>query len=259
MVINDWTNFFVPNAELYKPVKIFDYIGDNDSDQTLYITVPKGEAPCPALIWFHGGGFVGGSREIATDFYNGKFAMIEARYRLSPKFPVPCALSDGVAAVARVMKNAEEWGIDPGKIFLGGMSAGAWLAAMVGMDGKLLAKHGCDHRKLSGLLISSGQMTTHFQFKADMGYDTGAYEPVIDDFAPLAHLSKDLPPILLITGESGLDIPARPEENAFLAASLKAIGHTQVSCYHLKGCDHSTVLDHSGKLFTEFIAEIAGK
>ena len=77
---------------------------------------------------------------------------------------------------------------------------------------------------------------------------------LFDEYAPLANLAADLPPIIMVTGESGLDMPVRPEENAFMAASLKAMGHNDVSCYHLQGHHHGTVFDSCDSLVLEFLA-----
>ncbi|MBS1370493.1 MAG: alpha/beta hydrolase fold domain-containing protein [Lentisphaeria bacterium] len=256
---NEWADFQVLNAEAYRPLRKEDFGGRGVADQQLYISVPRGEGPHPAVVWFHGGGLTGGGQEVPDSLYDGRLAVVEARYRLSPEFPAPTALADAAAAAAWVLAHAEELGIDRARVFPGGMSAGAWLAAMVGMDGRLLAPYGFDNRSFAGLLLISGQMTTHFQFKADMRYLQTQFEPVIDGYAPLAHLSADLPPVLLVTGEPGRDIAARPEENAFAAASLKALGHRAVSCYHLAGCDHCGTLDHCGPHIAEFIAGILGQ
>ena len=66
---------------------------------------------------------------------------------------------------------------------------------MTGMDRSYLAAYGIDSRKLAGLLLVSGQMTTHFQLKIDLHYPQSQFEPVIDRYAPLGHLSPELPPI----------------------------------------------------------------
>ena len=103
------------------------------------------------------------------------------------------------------------------------------------MNTNFLKKYGLHYRNFAGLILISGQMTTHFNIKSDLGRDNGRYNPLFDEYAPLSHLAADLPPIIMVTGESGLDMPARPEENAFMAASLKAMGHNDISCYHLQG------------------------
>lgn len=253
---NEWNDFRIPNAAAYLSTRCADFGGRGWEEQSLYITTPRTTGSHPAAVWFHGGGLTAGCQEVPDSLYDGRLAVIEARYRLSPAYPAPAALEDAATAVAWVIIHAEEFGIDRTRILVGGMSSGAWLAAMVGMDGRWLARHGFNHRKLAGLFLISGQMTTHFRFKADMGYPQTQFEPVIDRYAPLGHLAADLPPILLVTGESGLDMPGRPEENAFMAASLKALGHPWVRCVQLAGCDHGGSLDGCGPVLAAFLDEV---
>lgn len=199
---SEWDDLGIPNEDAYHPVETADFGGRGRTDQQLYLRIPKRGTAFPAVVWFHGGGLTGGGREVPDALFDGRMAVIEARYRLSPEFPAPAALADAVAATAWTLKHAEARGIDPERVFVGGMSAGAWLAAMTGMDRSYLAAYGIDSRKLAGLLLVSGQMTTHFQLKIDLHYPQSQFEPVIDRYAPLGHLSPELPPILLVTGES---------------------------------------------------------
>ena len=252
---SEWDDLGIPNEDAYHPVETADFGGRGRTDQQLYLRIPKRGTAFQAVVWFHGGGLTGGGREVPDALFDGRMAVIEARYRLSPEFPAPAALADAVAATAWTLKRAEARGIDPERVFVGGMSAGAWLAAMTGMDRSYLAAYGIDSRKLAGLLLVSGQMTTHFQLKIDLHYPQSQFEPVIDRYAPLGHLSPELPPILLVTGESGLDMPGRPEENALMAASLAALGHPLVRCFHIAGADHGGAFDRCEPFLTDFIAE----
>jgi hypothetical protein len=49
--------------------------------------------------------------------------------------------------------------------------------------------------------------------------------PVVDDLAPLYHVRKDAPPLLLITGDRELEMLGRYEENAYLMRMMKVVGH----------------------------------
>lgn len=92
--------------------------------------------PLPALIYFHGGGFVAGSLEshdgLARLFAaEGGFKVIAVDYRLAPEHPWPAAPDDAWAATAWIEQNATALGIDAGRLAVGGDSAGAMLAAIV--------------------------------------------------------------------------------------------------------------------------------
>ena len=159
------------------------------------------------MIFFHGGGMTCGGRECPAGLFNGNYAIAEPRYRFSPQHPAPAQIEDAAQAIAYCIHHAASHNINPQKIFVGGMSAGAYLAAISVMAPKWLAPYGLNYKDIAGLILVSGQMTTHFNIKSDLGRDNGRYNPLIDEYAPLAHLAADLPPIIMITGESGLDIP----------------------------------------------------
>ena len=130
---SSWRDFTVPNKECYQPFRIHPYADGSDGDRTLYLTVPKDRKDVPLVIFFHGGGMTGGERECPTQIYNGEYAVAEPRYRLSPAAKAPAQIEDAARAVAWCFEHAEGYGIDRNRIFVGGMSAGAFLAALVGM------------------------------------------------------------------------------------------------------------------------------
>ncbi|MFF4407483.1 alpha/beta hydrolase [Streptomyces sp. NPDC001404] len=91
-----------------------------------------------AIVWLHGGGFVMGSLDTehpwATRIANGSGAVvISVDYRLAPENPFPAALDDAYAVLTWTAEHAAELGIDPGRIAVGGHSAGGGLAAAVAL------------------------------------------------------------------------------------------------------------------------------
>jgi acetyl esterase len=90
----------------------------------------------PALVWFHGGGFVFGDlytagatcRQLAN---RCGCAVIAVEYRLAPESSLQDGLSDCVEAFRWVAAQANELGIDADRIAIGGDSAGGALAALV--------------------------------------------------------------------------------------------------------------------------------
>ena len=257
MRTNTWENFEPLNRERYTSSYFIPYADSADPMQSLRLSLPDGRSHTPLMIFFHGGGMTVDNREVPDKIYDGEFAVAEARYRLAGQAPAPTSpIEDAARAIAWCFRHAEEYGIDRERIFVGGMSAGAYLAATAVMNPAFLKPYGLHYRDIAGLALISGQMTTHFRIKADMGYTKGACHPLIDEYAPLGHLAPDLPPVLLVTGESGLDMPARPEENAFMAASLRAIGHRFVRCYTLSGHTHTGAMDSCDFLLMRFLDEV---
>lgn len=100
---------------------------------------PRSGAAC--LVWYHGGGWVIGDLESA-DPTARKLAnrtgavVVSVDYRLAPEHPYPAAVDDCVAALDAVLGEAGGLGIDPGRVAVGGDSAGGNLAAVVAIDAR---------------------------------------------------------------------------------------------------------------------------
>jgi len=94
------------------------------------------EKPVPAMVWLHGGGWVVGS--IATHDAPSRLfaelagcAVVSVGYSLAPEHRFPSAVEDVVAAFCHIVEHAEELGLDPRAIGVGGDSAGGNLAAVL--------------------------------------------------------------------------------------------------------------------------------
>jgi acetyl esterase len=120
-----------------------------DRVEDLSIPGPGGDVPVriysserggirPALVYFHGGGFVFGNldshdavcRALAKE---SGAVVIAVDYRLAPENKFPAAVDDAYAATLWVAANAQRLGIDARSIAVGGDSAGGNLATVVTM------------------------------------------------------------------------------------------------------------------------------
>ncbi|MCF6472066.1 alpha/beta hydrolase [Nonomuraea sp. MG754425] len=88
----------------------------------------------PVLYWIHGGGMIMGAPKIddaAMIDYVERLGLVvvSVDYRLAPEHPHPAPVEDCYAGLAWTVKNAAELGVDPGRVVVGGASAGGGLAA----------------------------------------------------------------------------------------------------------------------------------
>lgn len=228
----------------YKTVYDIPYYEDSIINSDKYIEdrckldiyYPENDKDFKTIVWFHGGGLTGGSKELPEYLKNKGVCIVGVNYRLSPHIGAPSYIEDAAAAVAWVFKNIEDFGGESSKIFVSGHSAGGYLTMMIGLDKSYLFKHDIDANKIAGLIPLSGQTITHFNIREGMGLkDT---QPLVDKFAPLFHVRNDAPPLLLITGDRELEMLGRYEENAYLARMMKVVGHEHTRLLELQGYDH---------------------
>jgi acetyl esterase/lipase len=227
-------------------------VNDPEKRCCVDLRIPENAKGFPTLVWFHGGGLTGGEREFPR-FEGRAVALVAAGYRLSPQAKCPEFIEDAAAAVAWTVQHIDEYGGDPKKVFVGGHSAGGYLALMLGMDPKWLKPYDLTPMALAGLLPVSAQVTTHFHVKELRGIEGNSLVPVIDDFAPLHYVSKELPPICLILGDRRIEFKCRVEENELLFATLRSLEHPAVEFHELKDLDHGTVVQGAAKVMPEFI------
>jgi acetyl esterase/lipase len=196
------------------------------------------------LVWFHGGGSTGGSKDgevmkrLGSSLAEEGIAVVIPNYRLSPKAKYPAYVQDAAAAVAWTMKTIPQHGGDVKRVFVGGHSAGGYLTLMLGMDARYLAKAGVKHSSLAGLIPVSGQTMTHYTVRQERG--VGKFSITADDAAPVRWAeAKGIAPMLVIWADK--DMPARAEENAFLVAVLKGAGNKRVTDKIIPDRNHGSV------------------
>ena len=95
----------------------------------------------PALIYFHGGGWVFGDLDthdgVCRRLANGaRAAVVAVDYRLAPEHKFPGAVDDALAAMRWVAMQTTTLGIDPARLAVGGDSAGGNLAAIAALDAR---------------------------------------------------------------------------------------------------------------------------
>ncbi|UOE57424.1 alpha/beta hydrolase [Bacillus sp. CMF12] len=216
------------------------------------IYTPKGEGPFPALVYYHGGGWVIGDLEtvevpcrLLTNLAN--CVVISVNYRLAPEHKFPAAADDSYAAVKWVAENAASIGVDPSRIAVGGDSAGGNLAAVVALMARDKGEISLAYQMLIYPVTNHSYATESYTENADgylltkdsMEWFWNHYLLNEEDgknpyASPLQ--AKDLsglPPALVLTGEFD---PLRDEGEAY-AERLKEAG-VQVETKRYDGMIH---------------------
>lgn len=220
----------------------------------LDVYYPRDKKMFPTVVWFHGGGLKAGHRSVPEELMEQGIAVVAVNYRLHPKVKSPAYVEDAAAAVAWVFRNIEKYGGSRKSIFVSGHSAGGYLTSMVGLDKRWLKPHGIDANEIAGLIPYSGHTITHFTVRAERGID--GKQPILDDMAPLFHVRKDAPPLLLITGDRELELLGRYEENAYLWRMMKVVDHPDTTIHELDGYDHGGMAKPAHPLLLKFVKRI---
>lgn len=97
---------------------------------------PHVTGPLPAHVFLHGGGWwLGSVDELVNDAscrhraLRADCVVLAVDYSLAPDRPFPAAVEEVAAVVRQIARTAADWGIDPGIVSVGGVSAGGNLAA----------------------------------------------------------------------------------------------------------------------------------
>ena len=211
----------------------------------LDLYAPLNARSLPCLVWLYGGGLTAGAksvpstRAICRALASDGILVACPDYRLSPEAKYPAYLEDAAATVAWVRQHAAEYGGDPGRVFVGGHSAGGYLTAMLGLDVRYLLAVGVNHSDLAGFIPVSGQMMTHYTVREERGLPKDAL--IADEAAPINHVHQATPPWLILYAEH--DAPLRAAENQFFAAALTEAGHRDITLREVAGRDHGSIAD----------------
>lgn len=210
---------------------------------TLDIYAPRAStAASPVVVFFYGGGWVSGSRNMyrfigATLAARGVMTVIPD-YRLFPQVRFPAFMQDAAAAVAWTRANAARFGGDPNRLFLMGHSAGGQIAALLALDGSYLRADGMSPNEVCGVIGLAGP----YDF---LPLDTDTLKAIFGPEAerprsqPINYVSPQAPPMLLLAGQD--DDTVDPGNTVRLAARLRNDGRP-VDDMLYPGVGHKTLI-----------------
>ena len=180
----------------------------------------------PALVYFFGGGWVGGtptqfqkqSEYLATRGMVG----LRVQYRVIPKGnsgPPTMCVADAKSAMRYVYSHASELGVDPDRIGAAGGSAGGHLAAFTGLVG------GLDDPQDDLKVPCKPKALVLFNPVFDNGPGQWGHERVGDrykEFSPAHNVTKGAPPAIVFLGNKDDLIPVSVVED--FQKKMKAVG-----------------------------------
>lgn len=224
----------------------------------LYLPPREEGGRLPVVVWIHGGGWLGGDKSgtPAPEVLGNRYAVASITYRLSWEATFPAQIHDGKAAVRWLRAHADRYGLDPERIGVWGASAGGHLAALLGTSGGVAELEGAVGGHLDQ--ESRVQAVCVFFGPTDLlaALEPGAWPsqasstspvalllggPVVEqaDLArlasPVAHVSADDPPFLLVHGDRDATVPVDQSERLHRALTSAGVSST---LYIVRGAGH---------------------
>jgi len=223
---------FVQVANTYTVTPNITYLTANNWDAKLDIYQPQGlTGPNPTLVYFHGGGWTAGSKEISSltflPYLEMGWTVVNVEYRLASVSLAPAAVEDSRCALRWMYRNARQYNFDLGKIVLTGNSAGGHLAlttgvlpASAGMERQCPGDRGpgpVSREELKVAAIINWYGITDVVELLD-GPNMRSYavawlgsmanrEEIAKRVSPLTYVRQGLPPVLTIHGDADPTVP----------------------------------------------------
>ena len=179
--------------------------------------------PAPTFIYYHGGGWVAGSKEANVlrliPYLEKGWTAVNVQYRLGNVSLAPAAVEDSLCALRWVARNAGQYGFDTSRLVVSGNSAGGHLALTTGMippeaelDRQCL---GSETPKVAAIVNWYGitDVADLIEGPNQKGYAVrwlGAQpnrNEIADRVSPLNYIREDLPPVISIHGNADPVVP----------------------------------------------------
>lgn len=196
----------------------------------LDLHLPRGKVRAPLIVWVHGGAWRSGSKK---DMPLGKlvedgYAVASVDYRLSTEAKFPAQVHDIKAAIRFLRSHSGEWHVASKKIVIAGDSAGAHLAALVGVSNghpELEGEVGTNRAQNSavqGIISFYGAANLTTILKQSTPHGLSVRVPALDLLlggqpddlpalarlaSPVFHVDRHDPPLLLLHGDQDSQMP----------------------------------------------------
>lgn len=180
--------------------------------------------PMPTLVFFYGGGWDTGSRNVygwAAQALAAKgFVVAVPDYRLVPEVHFPVFIEDAATATARVAEVVGQYGGNPDRLGVIGHSAGAHLALMIALDRRYMAAVGQPDLIKAAAGLAGPYDFLPFDVAASKNAFGRAPDPTLTQ--PITFARADAPPLWL--GHGTADVTVHDEDTILLNDRMKAVG-----------------------------------
>jgi len=216
------------------------YVPNGGERRMLDLYLPGTGTNWPLIVWIHGGGWMGGSKEDPPGlrFLTHGFALASINYRLSQDAIFPAQIIDCKAAIRWLRAHAAEYGFNPNRIGVWGASAGGHLVAMLGTTGDTKEFEWSENTNVSNRVqavcdwFGPTDLIQMTKYPSDLhhaapdspearliGGPVGQNVERAQRANPIRYISKDDPPFLIMHGDKDPVVPLA--ESKLLAEAIE--------------------------------------
>jgi acetyl esterase/lipase len=199
-------------------IKNIEYSAAGGTNACLDVFPPEAKGPCPVALIIHGGGWGSGDKadafcRLLLTWLSTNYACISLNYRLAPAHRWPACFEDVQTAIHWAQLHAAEYRGDPRRVLLLGYSAGGQLAclaaALAPEDSRVQAVVGfAPPTDLVADCARRGGVSPALQNLLGVTpAQTNEARKVLWAMSPLNHLTRGLPPFLLLHGTDDKSVP----------------------------------------------------
>lgn len=200
------------------------------------VYTPEGAGPFPAVLVAHGGGWMRGSRDemndVARALAQRGYVVVNADYRLAPRWRHPAPVDDLHAAVDFMHRNADALRIDSARIGVWGYSAGAHLLALVAARDAARVHAAVLGALPADLVRGAADPVIRQYIGADPQRESARFRAA----SPVYAVSPAMPPTLLYHGTLDARVPYQNTammHRALLEAGVPAEWYSMVGDNHV--------------------------
>ena len=203
--------------------------------------------PTPLVIYIHGGGFRGGSKNINANslkkFQEAGLSVAAIHYRLSDAGPYPIMMEDAARCLQTIRSRAKEWSLDADKVACYGGSAGAGISLWLGFHDDLADPKSKDpiarqSTRITAAATTNGQSTydlrtfrkwfglpdlknhtalyPFYDIKDESDWDSRRVKRLMKDASSITHLTKDDVPVYMTYNRGDVPVDKNTAEGTWV-------------------------------------------
>ena len=163
----------------------------------------KSDSPTSLVVFIHGGGFRGGSKEalppaLLQGLLSRGVSVMAINYRLSPEVTFPAHHMDCARAIQFARLKAAEWNLDPHRVGATGGSAGGGISLWIGFHDQMADSNSADpvlrqSTRLSCMAVNGAQSSYDLRVIKKWVGEAASKHPALTDFYGLQPHERDTP------------------------------------------------------------------